>query len=228
MEHVIEHPSDANRRIVMTLDEVPLKPQDDGGFPIWRIERGHHGFGPVAAQERSLTSYVTPAELDEGITGAFNRAWTYEQVERYLRIFWGATFAQWWHSGSYQYVTCDPKHWREVVGVPDDVTGTDDYAAEPFKEFEAWVEGNVWVATEQHRLFVVTNRRFYDPAKAEDPDDPASSDEIDEVTTDGFEWNDGEQVGGFYGDPDDNEAAVRWNFGWDGDVTVTSPGTERQ
>lgn len=218
MSEYITHPTDENLRIQVEQDPYPEKPYHDGGFPIWRIERsGRNGYGvPVAVQETDITGYVTPSELDEALGRMYASDWSSPQIERYLRIFWGATFAQWWHSGSYWYVTADPAHWREHVDVTDADTQREGYTEHAFTEWQAWVEGDVWFAVEQRRVFERTNTRTWDPAMAQNPADPSSSDEIDDVTTDGYVWQDTDNAcGGFYGDVDAEMAKVMgWQFGW--------------
>lgn len=215
MAEYIAHPTNENLRIHVDLDAGPPKPYHDGGFPLWRIERLGYA-GAAAVQEADITSYLAPHELDHAIGRMFDAAWSYSQIERYLRIFWGATFAQWWHSGSYQYVMADPAHWREHVEVTDEITRREDYTKHAWTEWRAWVEGDVWFATEQVRLWQRTTVRTWDPTRAEDPEDPESSDEVDEHTTDGYVWDDRDSVGGFYGDVDQDMAQnVAWQFGWD-------------
>jgi hypothetical protein len=220
---IIKHPTDENLRIRTERDEGPAKPYHDGGFPIWRMDYSRHDVGYVATQETDLTSYVTADHLDRAIGKLFHadriRRYGYDDnvtLARYLRIYWGVTFVKEWHSGNYWYVTADPADWREKVGVTDEATKLTEYAADPFDEFEAWVNGDVHIATEQKRMWQRTTTRTWDPAQAEDPTDPESSDETNEDTTDGYVWDDTLLLAGFYGDVDQAMAAtMAWNFGWD-------------
>jgi hypothetical protein len=214
MTTTIAHPTNENLRIAVTLDQAPAKPYHDGGFPIWRIEPSRGAYNAV--QETDITSYVTPGRLDQRLSdlntehdldGPF--------VLRYLRIFWGVTFVQMWHSGSDWYLTCDPDDWREFVGVNEEAIGTDAYPGDPFEEWRAWCEGDVHVATEQARMWQRTTTRTWDPTRAENPEDPESSDEVSEDTTDEFIWDDRDSVAGFYGDVDQAMATtMAWQFGW--------------
>jgi hypothetical protein len=213
---IITHPTDENLRIHVSRDEYPSKPYNDGGFPIWRIESGRYGSYPTAEQETDLTSYVTPGELDHAIGRLLGEHGSGDEgkeiLARYLRIFWGVTFMEMWHSGSYWYFTCDPAHWREHVGVTDEVTQREDYAANPFDEFQAWVEGNVWIATAQRRIFVRSHHLTWDLAAGYVPDE---TDPSDDDTTDGYRWVPDDSVGGFYGDVDEVvRTAMLWQFGW--------------
>lgn len=211
MMAIIAHPTDPNLRIRTERDDAPAKPYDDGGFPIWRIEHGN--YGGRAVQETDITSYVTPGALDHGITGMLERDESADKdlLARYLRIFWGVTFTAWWHSGNYWYVTCDPADWRQEVGVTDDITAREDYAANPFEEFESWVKGNVHVATAEHRIFVRSQHETWD-LRVEHPE--LAEGQYD--TSEAYEWLTDETVGGFYGDVDQSMAAnMAWNFGWE-------------
>lgn len=205
MPGYIEHPINHNLRLKIEIDEYPSKPYNDGGFPIWRIEPSRGAY--AAVQETDITSYVTPARLDDALSqlndehdldGPF--------VLRYLRIFWGVTFVEMWHSGSYWYLTCDPADWREKVGVDDAVTQREDYTKGAFTEWKAWCEGEVYMATEQQRVQrEVRTHTIYPDG---DTDDDFRSYE---------EWEDTENggVGGFYGDVDDDmQKVMGWQFGW--------------
>lgn len=218
MPGYIAHPTNENLRLKVERDPHPAKPYNDGGFPIWRIDSS--GFGGYAVQETDITSYVAPHDMEDGITQNMQER-DLEFGARYLRIFWGATFTRTWHSGSHWYLTGDPAPWREHVGVTDEDTKREGYADDPFHEWEAWVEGEVYMATEQRRLWQRTTTRTWDPTRAENPEDPESSDEIGEDTTEGYVWEDMEfdtvgTVGGFYGDVDEDMAAtMAWQFGWE-------------
>jgi hypothetical protein len=216
---IIAHPTNENLRIRTEIEDGPSKPYNDGGFPIWRMESGRYTGAGRAVQETDITSYVTPHELDHAIERMYSDAWSYPKIERYLRIFWGATFVQWWHSGSYMYVTTDPADWRRTVGVDEEATKRHGYSEHPFTEWEAWVEGLVHIAWPERRVWQRTTTRTWDPGQAENPEDPESSDEIGEDTDDGYAWIDAEDdgpVGGFYGDVNQDMAAnMAWQFGWE-------------
>jgi 5-methylcytosine-specific restriction endonuclease McrA len=205
---IIKHPTDENLRVRVTRDEYPSKPYHDGGFPIWRMEPSRNYTGYSFHQETDLTSYLTPDRLDDAL-GDVTRGHDMDSefMLRYLRIFWGVTFMESWHSGSYWYFTCDPAHWREHVGITDDIVARDDYAANPFAEFQAWVEGNVHLAWPEQRVQreVKTTTIYPDGTREDD----FRSDE---------EWIENEDlgaVGGFYGDVDEGmRVNMLWQFGW--------------
>lgn len=205
MSEPIAHPTNENLRIEVTRDEYPSKPYNDGGFPILRLD--HTGYGWRVEQDTDLTSYVLPDRLVFGIAALLDVNGTdFVIVERYLRIFWGATFLSRYNSGSYDYLAIDPAHWREHVGIPEFSIRTLEYADKPFEEFEAWVEGNVWMAEEQQRVQREVKTHTLYP---------------DGTTDDGFrsyeEWEATENgsVGGFYGDVDaDMQRNMMWQFGW--------------
>lgn len=218
MSEYVAHPVNENLRLKIEQDPYPSQPYNDGGFPIWRMEAHRNYTGYAAHQEEDITSYRTPAMLDDRI-GDLTREHDLDSpfALRYLQIFWGVTFTEMWHSGSYWYFTCDPADWREKVGITDETTKLPEYTADPFEEWEAWCEGNVWMVTEQRRFFQRTSTRTWDPEKAEMPEYPDTSDEIDEVTDDGYVWQDTDfgTVGGFYGDLDDDmRRDMGWQFGW--------------
>lgn len=208
MSEHFAHPTNENLRIEVSHDPYPSKPYHDGGFPIWRMEPSRNYRGYDAVQETDLTSYVTPSLLDDRL-GDVNREHDLDSefVARYLRIFWGVTFVQMWHSGNYWYLTCDPADWREKVGVTDDVTAREDYAQAPFAEFQAWVEGDVWFAEEQQRVQREVKTHTIYP-------DGTTEDDVDAFE----EWEPTENgsVGGFYGDVDDAmRKTMGWQFGWE-------------
>lgn len=218
MSEYIAHPVNENLRLKVEIDPGPSKPYHDGGFPIWRMEPSRNYSGYDFKQETDITSYVTPARLDDALSDA-TREHDMDSpfLLRYLRIFWGVTFMESWHSGSYWYFTCDPADWREKVGVDDAATQREDYAKHAFTEWQAWCEGEVYMVTEQRRFFQRTTTRTWDPENAEDPEFPDTSDEISEDTDDGYVWADTEfgTVGGFYGDVDDDmRRDMGWQFGW--------------
>lgn len=218
MSEYIAHPINENLRLKIEQDPYPAKPYNDGGFPIWRMEPSRNYSGYDFHQEEDITSYLTPARLDDALSEAtrehdMDDPW----LLRYLRIFWGATFMESWHSGAYWYFTCDPADWREKVGVDDAATKREEYTKHAFTEWQAWCEGDVHVVTEQRRLFQRTTTRTWDPDLAEIPDEPSSSDEIGEDTTEDYVWEDVDfgAVGGFYGEVDDDmQRSMTWQFGW--------------
>lgn len=213
MPGYIEHPTNENLRLKVEIDEYPSKPYNDGGFPIWRIEPSRGAY--AAVQETDITSYVTPARLDERLSdlntehdldGPF--------VLRYLRIFWGVTFVEMWHSGSYWYLTCDPADWREKVGITDADMQREEYTKHAFTEWQAWCEGEVYMATEQHRIFV---RSFHQTWVLNAGHHPDTHESTDDDTTEEYQWVETENgvVGGFYGDVDeDMQKVMGWQFGW--------------
>lgn len=214
MPGYIAHPINENLRLKVEIDEYPSKPYHDGGFPIIRLD--HRDYWWRADQDTDLTSYRVPARIEDGIAHLLKEHGTdFVIVERYLRIFWGATFLARYNSGSYDYLAFDPADWREQMGITD--TEREGYAQSPFAEFEAWCEGEVYVVTEQRRLWQRTTTRTWDPEKAEMPDDPSSSDEIGEDTDEFYVWQetDNGSVGGFYGTVDDDmQRTMGWQFGW--------------
>jgi hypothetical protein len=218
MAEYIAHPINENLRLKVEIDEYPSKPYHDGGFPIWRMEPSRTYSGYDAVQETDITSYVTPARLDDALSEVSREHdLTDKFVARYLRIFWGVTFMEMWHSGSYWYLTCDPADWREKVGVTDEATKREEYTKHAFTEWQAWYEGEAYMVTEQRRLWQRTTTRTWDPAMAENPGDPSSSDEIGEDTDEFYVWQetDNGSVGGFYGTPDDDmQRTMGWQFGW--------------
>lgn len=204
---IITHPTNENLRIRTEIEQAPPKPYNDGGFPIWRIEPGN--YGSRAVQEDEITSYETPAALDYGITQMLERDESRDKtlLARYLRIFWGVTFTQWWHSGAYWYLTCDPADWREKVGVPEFSTRTLGYADDPFAEWEAWVEGDVHYAIPEQRVQREVKTTTIYPDGNVDHDFRSYED-----------WEESAEgaVGGFYGDVDQAMAAtMAWQFGWE-------------
>jgi hypothetical protein len=213
MSEHIAHPINENLRIKVTRDEYAGKPYDDGGFPIVRLAHDNRGWH--VDQDTDLTSYVLPDRLVDGIAGLLETHGTdLVIVERYLRIFWGATFLSRYNSGSYDYLAIDPAHWREHVGVDEEIVAREDYRKHAWTEFEAWVEGNVWIATEQRYIFVRSFHQTWDLAAGHDPDTHEST---DDDTTEDYQWVDTENggVGGFYGDVDgDLQRVMMWQFGW--------------
>jgi hypothetical protein len=213
---IINHPTNENLRIRTSLDDGPPQPYNDGGFPIWRMVPRQYHSGYSAEQETGITSYVTPGALDDALS-RLNDEHDLDSdfALRYLRIFWGVTFATAWHSGSYWYFTCDPADWREKVGVPDFTTRTLEYADKPFAEWQAWCEGNVHIAWPQQRIFVRSHHQAWDLNHGDHPD---ACEATSEDTTETYEWVDTDDgpVGGYYGDVDqDMAAAMAWQFGWD-------------
>lgn len=209
MSEIVAHPANEHLRIRLEIDEAPEKPYHDGGFPIWRIE--HRSGGVRAVQETDITSYVTPAALDEAIGDLFfhggARYAPEEVMRRYLRIFWGATFMETWHSGSYWYVMADPAHWREHVGVTDEVTRREDYTKHAWTEWQAWCEGNVWYAIPEQAVHrrTLTTTTYADGSTSESTDYDEAWQEIDDLPA----------VGGFYGDVDeDMRINLLWQFDW--------------
>jgi hypothetical protein len=206
MTTTIAHPTNENLRIAVTHDQYAAKPYNDGGFPLWRIEPSRGGYDAV--QEMDITSYVSPGLLDERLSD-LNVEHDLDSpfALRYLRIFWGVTFVQMWHSGSYWYLICDPADWREKVGVTDEATKREDYTKHAFTEWQAWCEGEVSMITEEQRVQreVKTHTIYPDGETADDL-----------RTYEEWEETDNGSVGGFYGDVDQSMAGVMaWQFGWD-------------
>jgi hypothetical protein len=148
-------------RVRLAYEESPEKPYDDGGAPIWRVESSRNYTDRVDARhEDSLSSYAPDGRIAEAI----DRLWSeggsrVDTLERYLRIFHGATAFERWHSGSYWYFTCDPADWRKAMGVTEEQTQAEGYGDNLMDEFKAWCNGEVYVAiVEQaaHQHTVVT------------------------------------------------------------------------
>lgn len=207
MTTTIAHPTDENLRITVTHDQYPSQPYHDGGFPIWRMEPSRNYSGYDFHQEEDITSYVTPARLDDALSEAtrehdMDDPW----LLRYLRIFWGVTFMESWHSGSYWYFTCDPADWRDKVGITDEDTQREDYTKHAWTEWQAWCEGEVYMVTEEQRVQrEIKTHTIYPDGTTDD----------DFTTTEEWEETENGSVGGFYGDVDQAMAAnMAWQFGW--------------
>lgn len=166
---VIETQGDLRVRI--ERDEHPIEPYDDGMAPIVDLDNGE--------QLRDLTSYRVPDQVEE----ACGR-WADDPdvLERYLRIFHGATTVQWFDS-DHRYVAFDTAHWRKAVGITDGLVQiqTEDL----FSDWRAYCEGDAWVTVVEER---VDWQRV-------------GSDEMRET------WEAVEIIGGYYGEEYAEEAA---------------------
>lgn len=169
-------------RVVTKYDEDPPEPYDDGGAPIWRVDRPMFYSEAYADHMSSLSSYVP----DDGIAAAIEKWWhDPDTLDRYLRIFHGVTVTERWFSGSYWYFTCDPAHWREAMGLTDEATRREGYGDSLMDEWKAYCEGDVYLVMVQERQEVHT--QYLDFA----------GDVVREYTD--TEWVNVESVGGYYG-----------------------------
>jgi hypothetical protein len=138
-EEILATTDDGRFRVKLVPDEYPPEPYDDGQSPLLRIDSYYHG-GITSAEHVMATG--RPLDDDQHVEYAVrhwdatpaDRDWRY--VEKYLRAYFGVTKIETWHSGSYWYVTYDPKRWRDHTGAPE---GSVDMS-----EYRAWCEGDVW------------------------------------------------------------------------------------
>ena len=167
-------PDGTEYRSRLLPDTDPGEPEDDGQWPILRVEYKSNlaYYGQWAtAYNQAATPYV--AAFNELLA---QRGHSTEVWERYLRIFHGTTQVRWYglnRATDYNYVAFDTKAWHEQMGfLPNNVL---DLAKErPLAEIAAWIEGDVWgIATETR----------WNPDQDKDEDD----------------WEPLDSVWGFYG-----------------------------
>jgi len=185
MSEDVIHEADGYR-VRLEVDEGPEKPYNDGGAPIWRLEPSRNWSDRYdATHEDEVTSYETPSRLDEAI----GRLWgaPHDLLERYLRIFWGVTASERWHSGNYWYFTCDPKVWREKVGVSDETTQREGYADGLMDEWQAWCNGEVYGVIVERSVRKVTTITAHGDG------------EVLDTAVDDDAWYEEEAVWGHYG-----------------------------
>lgn len=135
---VIWESEDGQQRIVISYDEYPTTPYDDGSTPILAI----YPWGEVA-QIEERTSYVVDPETIRTLRRCNELSDGQDLFERWLRIFHGTTSVEWYVNGNF-YVTFDTADWRESVGLADEVLAQDRQLAS-MDEWIAYCEGEVFI-----------------------------------------------------------------------------------
>lgn len=183
MDENVIHEADGYR-VRLAYDESPEKPYNDGGAPIWRVEPSRNYTDRVDARhEDGLSSY----QPHERIAEAIDRLWfDGDTLERYLRIFHGATAFERWHSGNYGYFTCDPEHWRTELGITDEIMQREGYADGLMDEWQAWCNGEVYVVVVEEQVHWQRVDSTGTPVRLVEP-------------TERDTWEQVEAVGGYYG-----------------------------
>lgn len=139
-EEIVE--TEGKFRAKIMLDEGAEKPEWDGMVPVLQLDRSMYGgtkaeaFNPQA--EKFVDAFNRLADLEAG------NGYIYENFERYLRIFHGATVVSSYNVGHYReygYVGFDTAEWREAMGITD----LDRLKEEKILyDVQAWAEGDVW------------------------------------------------------------------------------------
>lgn len=133
-------------RIVIEIDYDHDAPYDEGSFPVLWIE-----YGRAAIQDDRLTSYrVDPLLIDAWEREQRNRL-PHGAFERYARIFHGCTAFAYRTDRDGVYVALDPASWREAMGIDDKWTGHPEYSANMFGDFDAYLDGECYMALVQEK-----------------------------------------------------------------------------
>jgi hypothetical protein len=200
-------------RVRLAYEESPHKPYNDGGAPIWRVEPSRNYTDRVDARhEEGLSTY----EPDGRIAEAIDQFWSagapgFDTLERYLRIFHGATAFERWHSGSSWYFTCDPADWRTKMGITDETMQREGYGDGLMDEWKAWCNGEVYgVITEQQarKVTTITERGTH---------------EVLETLADDDHWFEVDALWGHYGYDWAKEAALNALCDVEPEILATCP-----
>lgn len=121
-------------RVRLELDDSGERPYDDGATPILTLERMGYG--------TSVESFNKQAEPYESAVAEVYSRHGLETVERFAKIFYGATkMDSYWSEGIRgYYVAFDTAEWRETVGVTPELLKDENYLS----EVQAWAEGEVY------------------------------------------------------------------------------------
>jgi hypothetical protein len=131
-EEILETSPDGRYRVKLVLDDCPDEPYDCSQSPLIRLDSRGYGWSAEHIQTGDR-----PTSLDHHAEDAAARCGTdFTLLTRYLGAWFGATKVEWWHSGSYWYITYDSAAWREWCGAPE---GSADMS-----EYRAYCEGDVW------------------------------------------------------------------------------------
>lgn len=180
MSEDVIHEADGYR-VRLEVDQSPEKPYNDGMAPIWRVD--FYSSRADARHEDGLSSYQPHVHIAEAIDTLWSKD---DALERYLRIFHGATTVERWHSGSYWYLTCDPKHWRDAMGITEEITQREGYADGLMDEWQAWCNGEVYVVVVEEQAHWQRVDSTGTPVRLVEP-------------TERDTWEQVEAVGGYYG-----------------------------
>lgn len=128
-------------RLTLTRDDVAESPADDDGtVPMVYLDNHYQQtYDGADDVKRAWEHYRDEANTRD----------PYALLERWLRIYVGATRVATGHIGAYQgsplVVTFDTPAWRELTGWTPELEG--DPAAQSLKLWRQWAEGDVYVVT---------------------------------------------------------------------------------
>lgn len=138
-------------RAIIQRQSHPTPPESDGDWPILKFElRSHRVTTDAEAYNAAAGPFLDKfTELADRNYGRGVR----EIFERYLKIFHGTTAVRTYGPNphtDYTYIAFDTKEWRESMGIVGN--RVEDLAKEdPLEEVRAWLEGDVWGKSIQHR-----------------------------------------------------------------------------
>lgn len=166
-------------RIILTLDQYPDEPYDEGASPILQVNNSYYNSYPNATH-LDMGSQYRNAKCDADIEAAANK-WGADspKFETYLRAFHGVTRVITWASSDYTYVTYDDECWRKNIGAPE--------GSISLEEWKAYCLGDVYVVGVEKRV----------TWRTDDPD-----------YEDRDRWENVEALGGYYGYEYAREAAA--------------------
>jgi len=133
-------PDGTEYRVGLRRDDDAQQPEDDGQWPILRVEYRHYDYVAEAFNKAAEPYVAKFNELFERIREL--RVW-----ERYAKIFLGASQVHEWgfnRGTDYAYIAFDAKEWREKMEMD-----TPEYLAKlaeekPLAEIQAWIDGDTW------------------------------------------------------------------------------------
>ena len=137
---IYRNETETTRIAILDTDFQPM-PDGDGYVPQF-----------TASREYGVVAYGTSLNIDrysaDWITGALNRLGDLESFTRWARIFHGVNATVSDHTGysqgdNFSVITWPSKEWRDIVGVTDNYTATDN----DVNDLVCWVNGDVYYAT---------------------------------------------------------------------------------
>jgi hypothetical protein len=151
-----------NYRVRLAYDDSGEKPYDEGGVPILSREFRGMRFEAVNDQANEYESVINELwdRYDE------------ETIERFLRIFLGATSVIFNSSENQRYLAFDTAEWREKMGLTDEYLEAhkgehdfDNLAKGTMDEYMAWANGEVYGYIVEKKF--TTQTKYIDPVTEE-------------------------------------------------------------
>jgi hypothetical protein len=198
-------------RAVIEIDDYPSEPENEGGCPILRIDDFDRitstGYGSGSAKNDGLKGNDAESALSRCLSVAGNVSDGVAMFDRWLRIWHGgaATGYHLGYSREYGYVAYTTRAMAYWWGQTDETLAAHpEYLVPELSEWQAYCEGDVYLATVQRKVKRNTTTTTLDGQY------------LDETSED--DWLDVEgPIGGYYGEKYAREAALEMLDAYPGD-----------